>query len=87
MGFEIPIFWLMFWRPKVTVTCHLYYLRSKRAYQTYSVTKKMSWREFLGRQFTLNALFRFRPVFGAEDLNHLLYLGCHALLSKLTKVI
>jgi hypothetical protein len=82
----IPVFWIFLWRPKVTVTCRLYSLQSGETKYVYSVTQKMPWREYASRLFTLRALFRFRPLFSAEDLNHLLNLACHSLLNKLTKV-
>lgn len=75
----------VFWRPKVTVVCRLYYLKSQKTKRTYSVTQKMPWREFIGRQLTWRGIFRFRPTFGAEDLNRLLCLACHSLLDKLRK--
>jgi hypothetical protein len=75
----------LFWRPKVTVACRLYYLGSQETKRTYSVTQKMGWGEFIGRQLTWRAIFRFRPTFGAEDLNRLVYLACHSLLVKLRK--
>ena len=81
----IPVFFPFFWRPKITVTCRLYYLQSQKTKRAFSVTKKMRWREFLRRQFTLRAFFQFRPTFGAEDMNRLLNLACHAILNKLTK--
>jgi len=85
LGGDIPIFFPFFWRPKITVTCRLYYLQSQRTKRAFSVTKKMRWREFLGRQFTLRALFNFRPTFDSEDMNRLLKLACHSMLDKLTK--
>jgi hypothetical protein len=84
---EIPVFWIFLWRPKVTVTCRLYSLRSQETKFVYSVTQKMPWREYFGRLFTLPALFRSRPMFSVEDLNHLLNLACHSLLNRLTKAI
>lgn len=75
----------VFWRPRVTVVCRLYYLKSKKVKRTYSVTQKMPWGEFFGRQFTLRAVFRFRSAYGADDLNRLLYLACHSMLGKLRK--
>ena len=83
----VPVFWLFFWRPKVTVTGRLYDLTSQKTKWTYSVTRKMPWREFANRMLTWRAVFRFRPMFGAEDLNHLLCLACHSLLHKLTKFV
>jgi hypothetical protein len=81
----IPVFWIFLWRPKVTVTCRLYSLQTRQTKATYSVTKKMRWRDYVRRLFTVQALFRFRPLFSADDLNYLLGLACHSLLHKLTK--
>jgi len=81
----IPILFPFFWRPKITVTCRLYYLQSQKTKRAFSVTKKMRWREFLGRQFTLRAFFSFRPTFDAEDMSRLLKLACHSMLDKLTR--
>ena len=79
--FGIPIFW----RPKVTVACRLYFLKSNRAKQTFTVTQKMPWSEYVSRQLTWRAIFRFRSAFDAEDMNRLLYMACHSLLNKLRK--
>ncbi|TAK62230.1 hypothetical protein [Methylobacter sp.] len=76
----------IFWRPKVTVAFRLYYLKSKKTKLTYSVTQKLSWREYLSRLFTWRALFGFQPMFGAKDMDRLLYLACHKMLDKLRKV-
>jgi len=84
---DIPVFLLLFWRPKITVTCRLYDLQSRETKHVFSVTKKMRWREFLRRQFTWRAFFNFRPAFDAEDMNRLLNLACYAILSKLTKAV
>ena len=74
-----------FWRPKVTVACRLYYLKSNKTKRTFSVMQKMPWGEFAGRMLTWRTVFRFRPMFDAEDMNRLLYFACHSLLDKLRK--
>ncbi len=76
----------IFWRPKVTVTGRLYYLKSQKTKRTFSVTRKMPWSEFVSRQFTWRAIVRYRPTFDAEDMNRLLYVACHGLLDRLRKV-
>jgi hypothetical protein len=81
----IPIFGVLLWRPKVTVTCRLYSLQTRATKATFSVTKKMPWREYASRLLTLRAFLRLRPIFSADDLNHLLNLACHSILNKLTK--
>ncbi len=79
LGFPI------FWHPKVTVFCRLYYLKSQKTKCTYSVTQKMPWGEFVNRLLSWRAIFRFRPTFDAEDINRLLYFACHSLLKNLRK--
>ena len=76
----------IFWRPKVTVVCRLYYLKSQKTKRTFSVTQKMPWGEFVSRQLTWRAIIRFRPTFDTEDMKRLLYAACHSLLNKLRKV-
>lgn len=75
----IPIFW----RPKITVIGRLYYLKSNETKREVSVTKAIPWTYFVGRMLTLRAIFRFRPMFDAEDMNRLLNVACRALLMKL----
>lgn len=79
--FDLPVFW----RPKVTVACRLYHLKSGKTKRTFSVTQKMPWGEFLRRQLTWQAIFRFHPTFDAEDMKRLLYVACQSLLNKLRK--
>lgn len=76
----------IFWRPKVTVTSRLYYLKSAKTKHTFSVTQKLGWGQFLSRVFTLRALFRFQPMFDTKDMDRLLYLACQKVLNKLRKV-
>ena len=76
----------IFWRPKVTVVCRLYSLKSQETKRTYKVTKKMGWGEFFKRQLTWRAILRFRPTFDSEDMKHLLYVACESMLIKLKKV-
>jgi hypothetical protein len=83
----IPVFFLFFWRPKVTVTCRLYHLQSRRTKRVLSATKKMPWREFFGRIFIPRLSFASRPAISAEDMNRLVNLACHALLTKLIKAV
>ena len=73
----------VFWRPKLTVVCRLYYLKSNETKREVSVTKTMPWGYFVGRLLTWRAVFRFRPMFDAEDMNSLLNDSSRALLKKL----
>lgn len=75
----------LFWRPRVTLSGHLYALQSRETKYTCSVTQKMPWGEFFRRQLSWRNAFRFRSVFAAEDLNHLLSLACHGLIHRLRK--
>ena len=75
----------IFWRPKVTVACRLYYLKSQKIKRTFSVTQKMPWSQFVSRIFTWRAILRFRPIFDKDDMDRLLYFACHSLLIKLGK--
>ncbi len=75
----IPIFW----RPKITVVGRVYYLKSNVTKREVSVTKAIPWAFFVGRMLTWRAIFRFRPMFDAEDINRLLNVACWELLCKL----
>lgn len=76
---------LIFWRPKVTVSSRLYYLRSGKTKATFTVTEKMEWREYFGRLFSWRYFFGFRPTFDAKDMEYLLYKACDKLLRKMQK--
>lgn len=78
-----PIGIPIFWRPKITVVGRLYYLESNETKREVSVTKTMPWAYFVGRMLTWRSIFRFRPMFDAEDMNRLLCIACRALLVKL----
>ncbi|MFZ2451744.1 MAG: hypothetical protein WAW36_14605 [Methylovulum miyakonense] len=78
----------VFWRPKVTVVCRLYFLKSLETKCTFSITQKMAWNKFVARvfswgTFSRRVVFRLDPIFDAEDMNHLLYLACHTMLKKI----
>ena len=79
--FGIPLMW----RPKVTVSSRLYYLKSDKTKATFSVTEKMKLSQYFSRLFTWRAVFRFRPVFDSKDMEYLLYQACHKLLLKMKK--
>ena len=74
------------WRPKVTVASRLYYLRTDKTKKTFSVTVKMNWREYFSRVFSWRGVFRFRPLFGPSDLEHLTYRACVELVSRMSRV-
>ena len=79
--FGIPLMW----RPKVTVSSRLYYLKSEKTKATFSVTEKMKFGQYISRLFTWRAFLRFRPVFDSKDMEYLLYQACHKLLLKMQK--
>ncbi|MCG7948710.1 MAG: hypothetical protein N0C84_20430 [Candidatus Thiodiazotropha taylori] len=75
----------LMWRPKVTVSSRLYYLKSEKTKATFSVTEKMKLGHYIGRLFTWRAIFRFRPIFDSKDMEYLLYQACYKLLQKMQK--
>ena len=81
--FGVPLLW----RPKVTVSSRLFNLKSNKTTATFSVTQKLSWRQYLRRLFTWRAMLRFRPMFDKEDMDYLLYEACHKLLLKMKKAV
>lgn len=81
--FGIPLMW----RPKVTVSSRLYYLKSEKTKVTFSVTEKMKLGQYIRRLFTWRAFLRFRPVFDSKNMEYLLYQACHKLLLKMKKAI
>lgn len=81
--FGIPLMW----RPKLTVSSRLYYLKSEKTKATFSVTEKMKLSQYISRLFTWRAVFRFRPIFDSRDMEYLLYQACHKLLLKMQKEI
>jgi len=75
------------WRPKVTVSSRLYYLNSQKTKDTFSITEKMKFGQYIKRILTLRAFLRFRPVFDSEDMEYLLCKACHKLLLRVQKTI
>lgn len=82
-SYEIPLFW----RPQITVSARLYYLKSQKTKSTYTITEKIKWRDYFDRLLTLRALFRFRPLFDAKDMEHLLWKASHSLLLKIQNTL
>lgn len=79
--FGIPLMW----RPRITISSRLYYLNTEKTKETFSVTEKMKFGQFIGRLFTWRAIFRFQPAFDSKDMEYLLYQACHKLLLKMQK--
>lgn len=75
----------LMWRPKLTVSSRLYYLKSEKTKATFSVTEKMRFGQYISRLFTWRAILRFRPVFDSKDMEYLLYQACQKLLMKMQK--
>lgn len=80
--FGVPLLW----RPKVTVSSRLYYLKSEKTKASFTITEKMSWRQYFGRLFSWRAFISFRPTFDSDDMEFLLYQACHKLLLKMKKI-
>ena len=80
-GVGIPLFW----RPKVTVSSRLYYLKTKKTKSTFSVTEKMGFGHYFGLLFSFSRIFR--PKINSSDMEVLLYQACHKLLLKMQKSI
>jgi hypothetical protein len=77
----IPIFW----RPKVAVASRLFNIESGKTIETAKYCAKMPWRQYLSGVFSLRGFIRYKPIFGIEDIEQLLYLACHQVLSTLIR--
>lgn len=77
----------LFWRPKLEIGARLVNLKSGKTVYTTTVKAKLRWRNYFARLFSLRGILRFSPLFDANDMNHLLYEACLALLPKLRKAI
>lgn len=77
----------LIWRPKVEIASRLFRLDSGKTLDTFSVTAKLSWRQYLARMFTFRSLFRFKPMFDSSDMQELLDLACYDLISKMRKAL
>ena len=75
----------IFWRPKVTVSSRLFYLRSGKTKAAFSVTEKVKWRQFIKRAFNPRTWLWTGSMFDEHDLDHLLQHACHKLLLKMNK--
>ena len=79
----IPIFW----RPKIKLVSRLYNINHRKTVKTFSVSKSVTWREFIAKQFSLRGLFRWGPLYHNEDMEILLYQACLELIDKMRKAI
>ena len=73
----------LLWRPSVEVSARLYALKDKQHIATFHVRKRLGWREYFSRMFTLSRYFSFRSPFTREDMIGLLD---EALVETLTRV-
>ncbi|WP_444894399.1 hypothetical protein ACJJIW_13845 [Microbulbifer sp. JMSA004] len=77
----------VFWRPKIEVAARLYYADSKKTHSSYRAREKMPWREYFSGVFSLRGMLRYRPVFGAKELEPILYRACEKLLASMVKSV
>ncbi|WP_152976347.1 hypothetical protein [Methyloglobulus morosus] len=71
----------LFWRPKITLTSRLYYLKTSKIKATFKITEKMNVRDYICRAFS------FRPMLDQKDIESLLYQACCKLLLEIQKSI
>lgn len=79
--FFIPIFW----RPKVEIKARLYNIETGKTVTSATSLKKVPWKDFFGRAFSLNGIFRVKPLFGVKDMELLLCLAAIEVLEKLIR--
>jgi hypothetical protein len=72
-------------RPKVSVSTHIYNLKTGETKASFVITKKMSWFRYIERVFSVRTLFNLQPIFDKEDMEILLYQGCLKILFKINK--
>ncbi|WP_428241162.1 hypothetical protein [Gynuella sp.] len=75
----------IFWRPKVSVVSRLFNIESGKTIKTAKYCAKMPWNQYLRGVFSLRGFIRYKPIFGIEDIEQLLYFACHQVLSKLIR--
>ncbi|MGY0216447.1 hypothetical protein ACWJJH_03550 [Endozoicomonadaceae bacterium StTr2] len=72
----------LFWRPKVQIVSHIYNLKSGKILSKVKVTSKTPWKAYLGRVFSIRAIFSFSPLFTGKDLEQLLCESCLRAMAK-----
>ncbi|WP_342804437.1 hypothetical protein [Alteromonas sp. M12] len=77
----------IFWRPKIKLVSRLYNLKQNKTIKTFSVSKSVTWGEFIAKQFSLKGLFRWGPLYHKEDMEILLYQACFELIDRMRKAI
>lgn len=77
----------LLWRPKVEIVARLYYANSGKTHSSYKAKEKMSWRKYFSGVFSLRGLLRYKPIFGINDIEPILYKACEKLLFSMAKSI
>ena len=77
----------LFWRPKIKLVSRLYNIKQNKTFKTFSVSKSVTWREFIAKQFSVRGLFRWGPLYHNEDMEVLLCQACLELIVKMRKAI
>lgn len=77
----------IFWRPKIEIAARLYYADSGKTHTTFKAIEKMPWSQYLSGAFSMRGLFRFKPMFGVNELEPLLYRACEKLLTYMAKAV
>lgn len=88
LGELLPVeagqFWFpLAWRPQVTVSSRLYYLKTGKTMATFHATQKLAWRDYLKAVLRPQSLLGLRAPFGTGDLEYLLNLACQKILVKM----
>lgn len=77
----------LFWRPKIEIKARLSRMDTMRTVATFSVTEKCRWRDFLSRILSFRYIFRWRPLFDADDMDVLLNNACVKILKKMIAAV
>lgn len=77
----------MFWRPKINLVSRLYNVNQHKTIKTFCVSKSVTWRKLIARQFSLRGLSLWEPLYNNEDMEVLLYQACFELIDKMRKAI
>ena len=79
-AYSVPLFW----RPKVTLKARLYRRKTGKTLHVFTSTKKVAWKQYFSRVFTVSGLFSLKPLFGVRDMEGLL---CQAGIDVLQKAL
>ena len=78
---------LIFWRPKIEVAARLYNIASGKTHSSFKAKEKMPWGTYFTGVFSLRGVFRYKPIFGVNDLEPILYKACEKLLINMVKAV